>query len=193
MSPFAGSDFELELDLFDNSGVVGDSWAFIDNVFIKDPSGVIELIDFEDGTLQGFDDSLNPDSVDVVAGTWWSGNWMMRIDEDPFVTPTITWKDFLPSSATILHMEFEFISDGAVGPLGQDALVASLLDPVTLDPLIWGLTGWGDFLETTASGNSVSAEVTGIEPIPEPTTIVLIGCGLLGLLGIGIRHRRKEK
>lgn len=31
------------------------------------------------------------------------------------------------------------------------------------------------------------------EPIPEPTTIVLMGCGLLGLLGIAIRHRRKTK
>jgi len=29
--------------------------------------------------------------------------------------------------------------------------------------------------------------------IPEPTTILLMGCGLLGLFGIGIRHRRKNK
>jgi len=30
-------------------------------------------------------------------------------------------------------------------------------------------------------------------PIPEPTTIVLMSCGLLGLLSIGIRQRRKNK
>ena len=127
---------------------------------------------------------------------------MMRIDEDAVFSPTITWKDFLPSDATTLHMEFEFISDGTVGPLGQDALVASLLDPTIdpdtgwpkLDPLIPGIYGFGGFLETTASGNTVSQQdVTGIGPIPEPTTILLMGCGLLGLLGIGIRRYRKEK
>ena len=31
------------------------------------------------------------------------------------------------------------------------------------------------------------------EPIPEPTTILLMGCGLIGLLGIVIRQRCKEK
>jgi hypothetical protein len=31
------------------------------------------------------------------------------------------------------------------------------------------------------------------DPIPEPTTIVLMGLGLLGLLGVIIRQRRKEK
>jgi hypothetical protein len=191
VSSIAGSDIELEIDLFENSGIVGDSWAFIDNVQIGGPTGIIEEVDFEDGTLQGFDDTWNPAQVNIVTGDWWSENWMMQIDEASF-TPTITYRDFLPSSATTLHMEFEFISDGTVGPFGQDALVASLLDPVTLNPLITGLTGSGDFLETTASGNSVSPEVTGIEPIPEPTTILLMSCGLLGLLGIGIRHRKKK-
>lgn len=31
------------------------------------------------------------------------------------------------------------------------------------------------------------------DPVPEPTTICLMGFGILGLLGIGIRKRRKEK
>ena len=195
ISSLAGSDFELEIDLYDNNGIIGDSWAFIDNVFIKDSSGVIELIDFEDDTLQDFDDSLNPASVNVVSGTWWSGNYMMRIDEDPTCTPTITYRDFSSSSATkLLHMEFEFISSGVSGFFGQDALVASLLDPTTHDPLITGLTGSGDFLEATASGNSTSSEVRGIDPIPEPNTILLVLSGLSGVLAYGkVRFRRHRR
>jgi hypothetical protein len=33
----------------------------------------------------------------------------------------------------------------------------------------------------------------GSEPIPEPSTILLLGCGALGLLGIAIRNHRKQK
>jgi hypothetical protein len=33
----------------------------------------------------------------------------------------------------------------------------------------------------------------GFNPVPEPTTICLMGFGILGLLGIGIRQRRKNK
>ncbi|MBC8234167.1 PEP-CTERM sorting domain-containing protein [bacterium] len=46
----------------------------------------------------------------------------------------------------------------------------------------WG-TGTG-----TIAGAVVSSPV-----IPEPTTIILMGCGLIGLLSIVIRQRRKEK
>jgi hypothetical protein len=164
VSPFAGSDFQLELYLYNNSGVVGDSWAFIDNIFIKGAAGVIERINFESGTLEQFDDSLNPESVEVVDGTWCSGAYMMRINEDSLVTPTLVWRDFLPSDATILHLEFDFfISDDRDNSSEQDILVASLLNPSEkLEPLITGLKGSGDFLEASVSGNSISAEVTGI-------------------------------
>jgi len=46
----------------------------------------------------------------------------------------------------------------------------------------------GGSLNPRMDNLSISAE-----PIPEPTTIFLMSCGLLGLLGIGIRHRRKNK
>ncbi|MBC8235318.1 PEP-CTERM sorting domain-containing protein [bacterium] len=48
--------------------------------------------------------------------------------------------------------------------------------------------------------NSVSGPVTGsylvrdaVEPIPEPTTLCLMGFGLLGLVSVVIRQRRKQK
>jgi len=49
-------------------------------------------------------------------------------------------------------------------------------------------TGWIDNIKVGQSSSEPPSP-----PIPEPTTIVLMGFGLLGILGIAIRHRRKEK
>lgn len=174
VSSLVGNAIELEIDLFDNSGVIGDSWALIDNVIFG-----AEVADFEDATLQGFTvDSLNPLSVGVFPGSLSSGNWLLRIDEDLGVTPTITWRDFLPSTATTLSFDFKLISDGTVGPWGQDSLVVNLLDPFTLNPLVPGLYGFGDVLEATASGAVYSPGVE-VELVPVPPAL------LLGMIGIG--------
>lgn len=183
----SGSDFELEIDLFDNSGIKNDSWALIDNVHIKDASSnILEMIDFEDSTLQGFEDWLNPDSVDVVPGTWWSGNYMMRIDEDPVFSYTIAYRDFLSSPATTLSFDFQLISDGTEGLWGQDTLVFSILDPLTPDldpfPSLPGLYGVGDVLEATASGAVYSPGVE-VELVPVPPALLL---GIIGIGSVGI-------
>ena len=58
ISSLKGNALELEIDLFENSGVVGDSWTVIDNMVL---GGAV--INFEDAILQGFDNSLNPGNV----------------------------------------------------------------------------------------------------------------------------------
>ena len=175
VSSIGGSDFELEIDLFDNAGVIGDSWAQIDNVAYG-----TTFVDFETGTLEGFDNSLNPSSVGVALGNLAGGSYVLQIDEDPVFTPTITYRDFLPSTATILSFDFKMNSTGTVGPFGQDALVFSILDPVTLSPFssLQGLNGFGDILEVTDSGALYSPGVT-VELVPVPPAL------LLGMLGIG--------
>lgn len=184
VSSLSGSDIELEIDLFDNSGVIGDSWALIDNVIFG-----VEVADFEDATLQGFDDSLNPLSVGVVPGSLSGGNWLLRIDEDPVFTPTITYRDFLPSTATTLSFDFQMTSTGTVGPWGQDALIVSILDPVTLDPLLPSLTpGFGDVLEVTASG-AVYSPAVEVELVPVPPALLL---GMIGIGTVGILQRLRK-
>ncbi|MBI1924865.1 PEP-CTERM sorting domain-containing protein, partial [Candidatus Poribacteria bacterium] len=187
---------ELELDLFATDGILGNSYVLIDNVWVQDSSGTLlgpGRLDFEDGTLQGFDDSLNtPGSVLNVAGAFPGdpGTRQLRLDEDVAFFPTLVFRDFLGSSATQLRFDFEFFTSTG----SPDSFVASLLDPITLNPLLpVGARGPGDaaFLEATRSGNLLAPGVTAT-PIPEPSTLTLFIIGVLGMLGYGWR-RRKHK
>jgi len=70
-----------------------------------------------------------------------------------------------------------------------------------------GLVGYWNFDDNTANdltqydndgtlcGDTyfVESNLALGKPIPEPTTIFLMSCGLLGLLGIGIKQCRKKK
>jgi len=180
---------ELEIDLFDLSGTIGDTHVLLDNVRLFN-GGTIAAANFEDGTLQGFDASLNPSSVSVASGSLdGSGNRVLRIDEDPVVTPTITWRDFLNPGATTLVFDFLFESTGAAGPFGPDELVVSLLNPSDLSPLVPGLNGVGDVLRYNAvAGVAMASGVTAapINAVPAPGAVMLAVVGL----GCLIRTRR---
>ena len=176
-----GMDVELEINLYDNSGTIGDSWALIDNLFYGSVSE-----DFETGDIGGFDDSLNPASVYAALGNLdGSGSYVLRIDENPTFNPTITWRDFVGSTATTLEFDFAFFGDAA----GADELVFSLLDPVSLAPLVTGLTpGFGDFLAVHSDGVDYTDDVT-VSVVPEPLTLLGVCMGIGGLAGY-IRTRR---
>jgi len=174
------SDLELEFDLFDNAGAAGDTYVLVDNLKLAN-SGVIELVDFEDFTLQGFDTSLNPDSVGVVSGSLnGTGSYLLRIDD--LYSPTITWRDFINPGAMSLSFDFFFQSAGETGFWGPDELVVSLLDTAA-NPLVAGLTGSGDILRYNAiDGIDYSSEVSAILiPAPGALLLGLIGMGTLGL------------
>ena len=80
-----GSEIELDIQLFDWNFILGDTWALVDNVNLGPGD---EAVNFEDGTLQGFADLLNPASITPILGNLSGGSYLMRIDEDLDFFPT---------------------------------------------------------------------------------------------------------
>jgi len=63
-----------------------------------------------------------------------------------------------------------------------------------LEKLLWGTSLHNGMIAWYDGGSSDGGIYYATqEPIPEPSTIILMSCGLLGLLGIVIKQRRKEK
>jgi len=185
LSDLGVSSFQLVAELYDNSGVIGDSWARMDNVAV----GSV-VVDFEDGTLGGFDESLNdPDSVEVVGGTLdGTGSLLMWIDEDPIFSSTIVFRDYSVSIGDTLTFDVETTLSTEPGFWGLDQFVVSLKDPDTGAPLLDGLTGFGDILAVDVGGfeNTGGAEVT-VVPAPAAVLLGLLGFGAGGL---GLRRGR---
>jgi len=191
VSGLGGQAIQLEVDLFDNSGVLHDSAAWLDNVTLRNAGSLIDRSNFDDGTLQGFDKSLNPASVSVESAAMISGasSLALRVDEDNLVTPTITFRNFAANPVTLLEFDLGVNLSPTPGFFGLDELVVSLLKP-TLEPLVPGLTGSGDVLSMSASGYHASAGVTveGLQPvIPEPLTLL---ASLTALIGLGVKARK---
>jgi hypothetical protein len=163
--------FEMEVQLWSSSG----SWAWMDNIV----SGT-EGVDFETGTLEGFDTSLNPVSVNVVGGNVnGSGAYVLEIAEDA-AWNTITFRSFL--APTSLTLSFDMLTDLR----DSDELLVSILDPDTGDGLLEGLEGYGDVLRIYADDIDSSDDVTAmVVPVP--------GAMVLGLIGVGLVRARVRR
>ncbi len=175
--------FQMEVQLYSMSEPYGDSWVWLDNVV----SGA-EVFDFEDGTLQGFDDSLNPGSVMVVPGTIDGGTQVLMVAEDPLYLSTITFRDFSLPTTSVLSFDF------SVNLNGMDSVVISLLDPENGEPLMAGLNeGYGDLIEISLRGILVVDAVsvtTNVIPVPGALGLGLFGVGLVRMYSAR-RHREE--
>lgn len=166
-----GSPFELEIQLYSLSAPYGNSWARIDNLVAGS-----EAVDFEDGSLGGFDDSWNPGRIVTVAGTiTGAGTHVLEIREDPAYLSTITYRSFTDPSALVLSFDLRAVL------YGRDELVLRLLDPDTGAPMLEGLHDFGDILRLTAAGIQASEEVTLSIIVPVPGALGLVLLGLVGL------------
>jgi hypothetical protein len=173
LAGLGGSDFRLRVDLYDNSGTIGDSSARLDNAALGSA-----IDNFDDGTLGAFIDGLNPDSVAATPGSLTgAGGYVLQIDEDLWATPTIVFRDYAGPDGSVLTFDLEMTASDTVGSWGLDQLVVSLVGS-DWAPLVDGLTGLGDVLALDAGGIQLSSEASAVL-VPAPTAV------LLGLLGFG--------
>jgi hypothetical protein len=166
-------DVQLVFDLYDNSGVLGDSRALIDNVVFDSST-----IDFASG-LNGF--------VDIGGGGVSVVSQQMQLAEDIGAFPTSASRDYLATAATskTLQFQFEWFSTGAGGTFGTDELVVSLFDAdpgaAPFTPLDPGLMGLGDILSVSgASGNLTIKKMDYVDltVVPVPGSMLLGGLGM---------------
>lgn len=94
----------------------------------------------------------------------------------------------LPSPYTAMLNNIVYL--GSVGSQWWDEFSATLNPANTYDAeLILGFTGSRD----TGGGTYLVNGSGKVAPIPEPGTIALLGIGLAGLVGVGVRRKMKKK
>ncbi len=70
--------------------------------------------------------------------------------------------------------------------LGSDT---TLFGAYTVEQLTIDVGGYADDTPTSAALNSITLPGTEAPTVPLPSTALLLGCGLLGLVGLGLRKR----
>jgi len=179
ISSLVGKDISLELQLWDDSGVAGDSWVLIDNVVL----GGGTPIDFEGGDLDGF--VVDPLFVTIVPGSIdGTGISVLKMDEDPSLEPlwpVMAYKEYGASLATTLSFDFDMTASDTEGT-GEPPMPR--LDEFQVH--VFDMSGSGGdimwALIVNADGIVTSAETTAtIIPAPGALLLALIGTGAVGL------------
>jgi len=174
----------FSVEYYDLAGSIGYFSAF-GFYFSSDPSTLIPIfgaadqgvsgsqvakIDFAAETVYDLDNSTVQSTFTNAPGT--SIGFFLHIDDDPST----------PATFLRLHTESSLNSGG---------LDAAGTFPVLADPTAYGISFIYPQLGTFLSFHVVGGG-GGITPVPEPSTLLLIGSGLVGLAAYGKKRSRKK-
>lgn len=117
-------------------------------------------------------------------------DWSITVAQDSYLDMATAWDDYVPGDVFGLVVDGSSTawtttstdSSGYFHGIYEDLFLSAGTHTITLDVLS-GLTyggAWASFTGTTA-----------IDPVPEPSTIMLMGIGLLGLVGFSRKRLMK--
>lgn len=161
-------------------------------------SGML-TIDLDTGAASGI--LTGPGSGDMDFGKG-DGEWTLQITGGGKTPGT----PFFGGIAELLHLDYELFKDSASQGTGsfyfadRDFNGGSNPSPNTLSTsqlILWG----NNWINTTGDSTSKDgvAMPLGIDlfgtptPVPEPTTVALLGIGLVGFAGTAVRRKWKKK
>ena len=132
---------------------------------------------------------------DVVGGLLDFNTGGMAGDRSIVLTganPDLEIADQILLSGTIAGFDHARVSEGLVSAFGLDSKSRELLDAIGLDPLtpfnFFGFSVVAEGISLGKPGTAISTDIRNTA-VPEPSTLILLGCGLAGLGLIGLKRK----